>query len=152
MKKRLFETLLIAAVAALSLGLGACSGQAEAEGETAEGQTADCADCGTIVSISPRQVKGDPSAVGTVAGAIVGGVAGHQIGGGSGKDLATVAGAVGGAFAGREVEARSKAYTVYDVTIDLHDGGTRALTLGSVQGLVEGGDVRIVGDRVVPAG
>ena len=90
--------------------------------------------------------------MGTVAGAIVGGVAGHQVGGGSGKDLATVAGAIGGAFAGREVEARSKSYTVYDVTIEMNQGGTRSLTLASVDNLYEGAEVRIAGNRVVPAG
>jgi outer membrane lipoprotein SlyB len=39
----------------------------------------------------------------TVAGAVVGGVIGHQIGGGRGKDLATVGGAVAGGYAGHEI-------------------------------------------------
>ncbi|MDI5936167.1 glycine zipper 2TM domain-containing protein [Halomonas sp. M4R5S39] len=47
--------------------------------------------------------------VGTAAGAIVGGLLGNQVGGGSGKKLATVAGAVGGGLAGREVQERVEA-------------------------------------------
>ncbi|MCG6656505.1 glycine zipper 2TM domain-containing protein [Halomonas campisalis] len=48
--------------------------------------------------------------VGTAAGAIVGGLLGNQVGGGSGKKLATVAGAVGGGLAGREVQNRVEAH------------------------------------------
>lgn len=36
----------------------------------------------------------------TIAGAIIGGILGHQVGGGSGKDIATVGGAVAGGAAG----------------------------------------------------
>jgi uncharacterized protein YcfJ len=36
----------------------------------------------------------------TIAGAVIGGILGHQIGGGSGKNLATAGGAVAGGFAG----------------------------------------------------
>jgi uncharacterized protein YcfJ len=39
-------------------------------------------------------------ALGTAAGAVVGGVLGHQVGGGTGKTAATVAGAAVGGFAG----------------------------------------------------
>ncbi|MDM4768949.1 glycine zipper 2TM domain-containing protein [Solimonas sp. SE-A11] len=40
---------------------------------------------------------------GTLLGGAAGGALGHQIGGGSGKDVATVAGALGGAYAGGKV-------------------------------------------------
>jgi uncharacterized protein YcfJ len=52
--------------------------------------------------------KDDKKILGTVAGAVVGGVLGHQVGGGRGKDLATVAGAVGGAYAGRKVQGNQQ--------------------------------------------
>ncbi|MEQ6918386.1 glycine zipper 2TM domain-containing protein [Halomonas aquatica] len=52
----------------------------------------------------------DPHRVlGTAAGAIVGGLLGNQIGGGSGKKIATVAGVIGGGLAGREVQERVEA-------------------------------------------
>ncbi|WP_187265836.1 glycine zipper 2TM domain-containing protein [Alkalisalibacterium limincola] len=40
---------------------------------------------------------------------MVGGLIGNQVGGGSGRRLATVAGAAGGAYAGREVQGRQQA-------------------------------------------
>lgn len=46
---------------------------------------------------------GTNSVVGTVLGGAAGGVVGHQIGGGHGKDIATAVGAAGGAYAGHEI-------------------------------------------------
>lgn len=42
--------------------------------------------------------------VGTVLGGVAGGVLGHQIGGGSGKKLATVAGTILGGYAGNKAQ------------------------------------------------
>lgn len=46
---------------------------------------------------------GDRNLGGAIAGALLGGVLGHQVGGGSGKDLATVGGAVAGGWVGSNV-------------------------------------------------
>jgi uncharacterized protein YcfJ len=50
-----------------------------------------------------RSYVSDMSPVGTGIGAVVGGVLGHQVGGGNGKKLATVAGVLLGGYAGNEV-------------------------------------------------
>lgn len=51
----------------------------------------------------------DPNRIGgTVAGAVIGGLVGHQIGGGKGKTLATVGGAVAGGAVGRHVQGKSQ--------------------------------------------
>ena len=84
-----------------------------------------CADCGLVTSVKCQQVKGKASAVGTVGGAVVGGLLGNQIGGGDGNTLATVAGAVGGAYAGREIEKRHKRRTVWVTTVKMSDGSYR---------------------------
>ena len=68
--------------------------------------------------------KGEGSGIGVAGGAVVGGLLGHQVGGGSGKQIATVVGAVGGAVAGNEVEKRMKSSKSYDVTVRLEDGTT----------------------------
>ncbi len=47
--------------------------------------------------------------LGTVGGGLVGGVLGHQIGGGTGKKLATAAGALGGALVGRKIQGNQQA-------------------------------------------
>lgn len=51
--------------------------------------------------------QGVPRAGGAIAGALIGGVLGHQIGGGSGRDAATALGAIGGAVAGANLSGRS---------------------------------------------
>lgn len=50
-----------------------------------------------------RSYVGDMNPVGAGIGAVVGGVLGHQVGGGNGKKIATVAGVLLGGYAGNEV-------------------------------------------------
>lgn len=57
----------------------------------------------TTERVVTKKEWGTNSVVGTVLGGAAGGVLGHQIGGGHGKDLATAAGAVGGAYVGNRV-------------------------------------------------
>lgn len=60
-----------------------------------------------VVQQQAQAPSRDPHRIaGAAAGAVVGGLLGNQVGGGSGKKLATVAGAVGGGLAGREVQGR----------------------------------------------
>ncbi|MBI4756252.1 MAG: glycine zipper 2TM domain-containing protein [Betaproteobacteria bacterium] len=63
-----------------------------------------------------------------MAGGVVGGLLGHQIGGGRGKDLATVAGAVGGAVAGHQIEKSVRKTTRYEVTVRFEDGSTKVFS------------------------
>jgi uncharacterized protein YcfJ len=51
-----------------------------------------------------RQSDGAPIGPGTVLGAIIGGVAGHQVGSGRGKDAATAGGAIIGGLIGNQVD------------------------------------------------
>lgn len=51
----------------------------------------------------------DPNRIaGTATGAVVGGLLGNQVGGGSGKKIATVAGAVAGGAAGRSIQGNQQ--------------------------------------------
>lgn len=52
----------------------------------------------------PEPYKDKNQIGGAVVGGLVGALAGHQIGGGKGKTLATVGGAAAGAFAGHEIQ------------------------------------------------
>lgn len=47
--------------------------------------------------------RGDPNVGGAVVGGVLGAILGHQVGGGSGRDIATVGGAVAGAAIGANV-------------------------------------------------
>jgi uncharacterized protein YcfJ len=51
-----------------------------------------------------RSDTGAPIGPGTVLGAIIGGVAGHQVGSGRGNDVATAAGAVVGGLVGNQID------------------------------------------------
>lgn len=83
------------------------------------------------------------STAGAVIGGIAGAVVGNQIGGGSGRALATAAGAVGGAVVGNNVGSRNRTevHETFRVSIQLDNGGVRAYDVPSP------GDLR-VGDRV----
>lgn len=84
-----------------------------------------CASCGRVESVQAVQQQAQPSGVGIVAGAVLGGVLGNQVGGGNGKKLATVAGVVGGGFAGNEVEKRTRSTTAYEVRVRMDNGTVR---------------------------
>ena len=69
------------------------------------------------VAVTRQRPTQDPNRIaGTAIGAIVGGVLGNQVGGGSGKKIATAAGAVAGGFAGREVQERMQQGDTYTTT------------------------------------
>ena len=59
--------------------------------------------------------QGDRNVGGAIVGAIIGGVLGHQVGGGHGQDLATAGGAVAGAVIGSNVGRNGAAATTQDV-------------------------------------
>jgi uncharacterized protein YcfJ len=55
---------------------------------------------------APAPAPAQPSYVGIGTGAVIGGLIGNQVGGGTGKKLATVAGIIGGGYLGNEVAKR----------------------------------------------
>jgi outer membrane lipoprotein SlyB len=103
-----------------------------------------CTNCGRVESVSAVQSQADPSGVGVVGGAVVGGLLGNQIGGGSGKTLATIAGAVGGGFAGNEVEKRTRTATTYQVRVRMENGQVRNFPYNSEPNWNQGDRVRVV--------
>lgn len=107
-----------------------------------------CTDCGTIESVSERQIAGKINIPGAVAGAIIGGVVGHQFGEGRGQDAATAGGAVAGGVIGSQV-GKEESTTVYDLGIRMDGGDYRTVTVAATGGLRVGSRVRIDGNRVV---
>ncbi len=62
--------------------------------------------------VEPGQVSQSNNNVpGAIAGALLGGILGHQVGGGSGKDLATVGGVIAGAALGSKINGGQQAAT-----------------------------------------
>src|SRR5664279_4478170 len=99
----------IASVSAL-LFLGACADTTttnNTSGSAYPQQSSTYTQYGVVQSIDLIQQSGAGGnsniGIGTIAGAVVGGILGNQVGGGSGNTAATVLGAAGGAYAGHEI-------------------------------------------------
>jgi uncharacterized protein YcfJ len=72
--------------------------------------------CEDVVVTRQQPVKDEHKILGTATGAILGGVLGNQVGGGSGKKIATVAGAVAGGYAGNKVQENMQKKDTYQTT------------------------------------
>jgi len=103
-----------------------------------------CAECGIVQSVQEIDAKGEGSGLGAAGGAVVGGILGHQVGGGDGKKIMTVVGAVGGAVAGNEIEKRAKTTKTYEVTVRFDDGSSRVFTEANVPSWRNGDKVKVI--------
>jgi len=97
---------------------------------------------GVVESIRQVQIEGSKSGVGTAAGAVVGGVAGSQVGKGKGSTVGAVLGAVVGGIAGSAIEKGATKKNGLELTVRLDSGRTIAIVQEDT-----GEDFR-VGDRV----
>ncbi len=90
-----------------------------------------------------RSDTGAPIGPGTVLGAIVGGVAGHQVGRGRGNDAATAAGAVVGGLLGNQYDRDRDAPPVTEVErVPVERDVQRCRTVDEVREATVGYDVR----------
>lgn len=116
-------------------------GSASASGTTVQDATVQY---GHVREIRQLETSKRPSGAGALLGAVVGGVAGNQIGSGSGRSAATAIGAVGGAIAGNKIEeARSAPQTYYQVEVALDNGEVRSFDYADLNGLRVGDRVRV---------
>jgi uncharacterized protein YcfJ len=70
-------------------------------------------ECHDETVVHQKPVKDENRIAGKLIGAVAGGVLGHQVGGGSGKKVATVAGAVAGGYAGDKVQGNMQKNDTY---------------------------------------
>ncbi|MBG4632713.1 glycine zipper 2TM domain-containing protein [Pseudomonas aeruginosa] len=96
--------------------------------------------CKDVAVTRQRPVKDQHQIAGTAIGAVVGGLLGNQIGGGTGKKIATVAGAVGGGYAGNKVQEGMQERDTYTTT------ETRCSTVHDSSEKVGGYDVKYMLD------
>jgi outer membrane lipoprotein SlyB len=96
------------------------------------------------IALVPQNNTGNIGA-GTIAGAVVGGILGHQIGDGTGNTAATVLGAAGGAYVGNELAKRNQAQqgNVYQLSVRLNNGTYQTLTQTTNNDIRVGDSVRI---------
>ncbi len=99
--------------------------------------------CNQVVVNHRAPVRDQNQIAGTVIGALAGGLLGNQVGGGSGKKIATVAGAAAGGYAGNKVQQNMQASDTYATT------ETRCKTVTDTSEKVVGYDVEYrLGEQV----
>ncbi|MEO8670539.1 MAG: glycine zipper 2TM domain-containing protein [Tahibacter sp.] len=110
-----------------------------------------CQNCGVITDVS-REGRGEDRHLGggTVLGAIVGGALGNQVGKGDGRKAATIAGVVAGGAVGHNVEKnRRNSRSYWTVEVQMDNGGSRTVSLGSNRdGLRRGDRVQVRGGQI----
>lgn len=111
-----------------------------------------CHSCGRVESVQVIKQEAQPSGVGMVAGALIGGALGNQVGGGNGRKLATVAGAVGGGYAGNQIERSTRSTTSYQVHVRMEGGGVRSFPYAQQPGWNVGDRVRVVNGQLTARG
>ncbi|KAI1692539.1 glycine zipper 2TM domain-containing protein [Ditylenchus destructor] len=108
-----------------------------------------CASCATVLSVRTEAREGQGSGIGVVGGAVVGGLLGSAIGGGTGKKIATVGGAVAGGYAGNEIEKRQRSTTVWVVKMRNADQSNRTMTFSHDPGVQNGDVVRVSDGQLI---
>jgi outer membrane lipoprotein SlyB len=108
-----------------------------------------CNGCGRVLTVNVIEKAGEGSALGMITGGVAGALLGHQVGGGTGKDIATVAGAAGGAYAGNKVEQRLKTTQVWNVAVEYDNGARANFEFAQDPGLAAGNRVKNSGNSIV---
>ncbi|ALM51874.1 glycine zipper 2TM domain-containing protein [Halomonas huangheensis] len=143
-------TTRILPVLALSvLTLAGCANTSQYSGNVYSGQgaqTAQSVELGTISALRQVQIQGESSGIlGSGGGAVLGGLLGHQVGGGSGKDIATAVGAIGGAVAGSKAEQAANRTAAWEMEIRKDSGQTVVVVQKADQAFQVGQRVRLIG-------
>lgn len=108
------------------------------------GQDRYCPDCATVAAVNVIEVSGNGGYLGTIGGAVVGGLLGSNVGSGNGRTAAEVAGAVGGAVAGNNIERNARGRNLrYEVVVRYGNGATQTVTYTGDPGLRVGDRVRV---------
>jgi outer membrane lipoprotein SlyB len=107
-----------------------------------------CRECAVIEDVREVEKAGQASGVGAVGGAVVGGVLGHQVGSGRGKDIATVIGAIGGGVAGHQIEKTVKKTKEYQITVRYEDGTKGMFTQDTPPSWRPGDKVKIINGAI----
>jgi outer membrane lipoprotein SlyB len=108
-----------------------------------------CPNCGQVTAVNVTEQQGEASGLGAVAGGVAGAILGNQIGGGSGRKIATIAGAAGGAYAGHQIEKHVKTTKRYDVSVRMDDGSSRHFSFDAEPAFRVGDRVKVVDGTLV---
>ncbi|MFC0266984.1 glycine zipper 2TM domain-containing protein [Kushneria aurantia] len=140
------------AVAALGvLTLGGCANSDLYSGNTYTGSQAKTArnvTYATVTSVRPVTIQAgneNDTGLGGIGGAVLGGLLGNQLGGGSGRVLTTAVGGIGGAVAGSAVENRANQVGAYEIQVRTDSGQDIVVVQKADTNYQPGQRVRLIG-------
>ncbi|MGM0516537.1 MAG: glycine zipper 2TM domain-containing protein [Pseudomonadota bacterium] len=102
---------------------------------------------GTVQNVRTVRIEGTKTPIGTGAGAVAGGILGNQVGGGSGRALATLGGALIGGVAGSAAEEGLTRQPGYEITVRLDNGRTISVVQAADIAFSPGERVRVIEAR-----
>ncbi|SAK41009.1 outer membrane lipoprotein [Caballeronia pedi] len=106
---------------------------------------------GEVTAVNAVQSAQPTTGIGAIGGAVVGGLAGTQIGNGRGRTAATIIGAIGGGLAGNQIEHVVHKATTYQVQVRMNDGSVRSFNYEAAPGVAVGQKVHVSGETLTPA-
>jgi outer membrane lipoprotein SlyB len=108
-----------------------------------------CIDCGKVTGVNVSEKRGESNALGLIGGGVAGALLGNQVGGGSGKKIATVAGAVGGAYAGKKIQENANSTKVWTVDVEYDNGRRASFSFDRDPGVQRGDRVKNAGQSIM---
>ncbi|HEY0268965.1 MAG TPA: glycine zipper 2TM domain-containing protein [Methyloradius sp.] len=139
------HSVKVGAILMISVLLAACassnSGSVYSRDEARRVQTIKM---GVVESVRQVKLEGTKSPVGTVGGAVVGGVAGSTVGHGAGSSIAAVVGAIAGGIAGSALEEGVTRKNGLEITVKLDSGALVAVVQEADEQFNPGDRVRLV--------
>ncbi len=99
---------------------------------------------GMVESVREVTIANRETGTGTMTGAALGGIAGSNVGGGSGSVAATIVGAVAGGIIGKNVEANLNNRKGFEITVKLDNGQLTAITQDADEMFRPGERVRLL--------
>ena len=136
------QLVLVASVAALGT-LGACQTANPDAVSRYDAQRMSSVQDATVLSIRPVTLQGTNSGVGTVGGAVIGGIAGSNVGGPRTGGIVGIVGAIAGGLIGNAVERDATQQQAIEILVQLKNGDRRAV----IQGI--GSETFAAGDPVI---
>lgn len=140
--KRIFVVAMVTVSLAGCVNSNSLSGDVYSKDEAKAAQSVSY---GTVVSARAVKIQASESSVlGTIGGAVLGGLIGHSIGGGTGNKIATAGGAIAGAAAGSKIEGAVNQVDAVELEVRRENGSTFVVVQkGNIKSFYAGQAVRI---------
>ena len=126
---------------------GGCASFAPQDYGYSEARSIESVVYGTIESVRPVRLNEDHGGVGSAAGAVIGGLAGNELGHGAGRAVTTILGAIGGGLAGNAIERNATAQSGTEIVVRLDSGASIAVVQGASEQFETGQRVRVLTGR-----